>query len=543
MGEKGSLKNKLKDFFKIQKKLKQKKKLEQEVKQIKEIEKRKKRKTKLLIIIGYLGNLITFPLTQKKKNYKTTNPQKSNSIYNKNGNEKFQKTNSNYNKINPLKPEKINILKENKEIKQKQTNFIIKLNNTSLEKIKKNINCNSYLNQQSINKQPTLKKSQTKQNNSMNQKLINSKEKEKNKYVANAIVAGALASHFVGKVSKEILNATSSIFTDIPKDDTIDQQQEYSNLKKEKNMIDNSFPNNFIESIDNNLKKDRPIYPEIGTINDNVKTPIKNNIQSIEYLNQTVNTTLEKNKNIKKINQNNQPQGSIKEEIKIEENKISKEDINVKENTTSKEKISHDKVNELEKEQLNENFKLATIDIKNAFQIINNDISKQEMELEQIKHYLQNIDQKEKKLISIVKEKAFALLNPVFSLFQNTIFGKLVHSIIMNHRIKYMRKITNQQYQIKYYNLKNILKNIHSQKEIMINNIKINNNSLEEIESLKFELLKLNTDSLEVLKTLQYLTNLENNIIKQNNKIKSQIEKANELEEKGKVKIKKLKAS
>ena len=35
MGEKGSLKNKLKDFFKIQKKLKQKKKLEQEVKQIK----------------------------------------------------------------------------------------------------------------------------------------------------------------------------------------------------------------------------------------------------------------------------------------------------------------------------------------------------------------------------------------------------------------------------------------------------------------------------------------------------------------------------
>ena len=77
----------------------------------------------------------------------------------------------------------------------------------------------------------------------------------------------------------------------------------------------------------------------------------------------------------------------------------------------------------------------------------------------------------------------------------------------------------------------------------MINNIKINNNSLEEIESLKFELLKLNTDSLEVLKTFQYLTNLENNIIKQNNKIKSQIEKANELEEKGKVKIKKLKAS
>ena len=68
----------------------------------------------------------------------------------------------------------------------------------------------------------------------MNQKLINSKEKEKNKYVANAIVAGALASHFVGKVSKEILDAASSIFTDIPKDDAIDQQQEYSNLKKEK---------------------------------------------------------------------------------------------------------------------------------------------------------------------------------------------------------------------------------------------------------------------------------------------------------------------
>ena len=77
----------------------------------------------------------------------------------------------------------------------------------------------------------------------------------------------------------------------------------------------------------------------------------------------------------------------------------------------------------------------------------------------------------------------------------------------------------------------------------MINNIKINNNSLEEIESLKMELLKLNIESLEVLKTFQYLTNLENNIIKQNNKIKSQIEKANKLEEKGKVKIKKLKAS
>ena len=77
----------------------------------------------------------------------------------------------------------------------------------------------------------------------------------------------------------------------------------------------------------------------------------------------------------------------------------------------------------------------------------------------------------------------------------------------------------------------------------MINNIKINNNSLEEIESLKMELLKLNIDSLEVLKTFQYLTNLENNIIKQNNKIKFQIEKANELEKKGNIKIKKLKAS
>ena len=87
------------------------------------------------------------------------------------------------------------------------------------------------------------------------------------------------------------------------------------------------------------------------------------------------------------------------------------------------------------------------------------------------------------------------------------------------------------------------MKNINSQKEIMINNIKINNNSLEEIESLKMELLKLNIDSLEVLKTFQYLTNLENNIIKQNNKIKFQIEKANELEKKGNIKIKKLKAS
>ena len=515
MGEKGSLKNMLKDFFKIQKKLKKKKELEQEEKQIKEIEKRKKRKAKILIIIGYLGSLITFPFTKKRKNTPTNSS--PNSTYIKNSKTKLQNINSNY---NIQRPQNINLIKLNKK-KQIQNKPIAKVNNTSFQKIKPNF----YLNQQSINKQPTLIKSQTKQNNSTSQKI--KKDNRNNKYVANAVIVGALASHFAGKVSKEILNSVNTIFTDIPENNITNEHEEYSNLKI--NRIDNSSTNNFIKiQHDNNLT-----HNKINTINDKVNTSSKHNEHGIEQVSQTINIALEYKENIKETTQkeNNQPQNHIREESNIKK-------INI-----SKEKIDHNKTSELKSEQLNENFKLPTIDIKNAFQMINNDISKQEMELEQIKQYLQNTDPKEQKLISIIKEKTFTLLNPVFSLFQNTIFGKLVHSVIINHRIKYIRKITNQQYQIKYYNLKTILKNINSQKEIMINNIKINNNSLEEIESLKMELLKLNIESLEVLKTFQYLTNLENNIIKQNNKIKSQIEKANELEKKGKIKIKKLKAS
>ena len=196
----------------------------------------------------------------------------------------------------------------------------------------------------------------------------------------NAVIVGALASHLAGKVSKEIWNSVNTIFTDIPENNITNEHEEYSNLKI--NRIDNSSTNNFIKIQDeNNLT-----HNKIDTINDKVNTSSKHNKHGIEQVSQTINIALEYKEEIKETTQkeNNQSQNHIREES------------NMKKINISKEKIDHNKTSELKNEQLNENFKLPTIDIKNAFQMINNDISKQEMELEQIKQYLQNTDQKEK---------------------------------------------------------------------------------------------------------------------------------------------------
>lgn len=456
MGEKGSHKNKLKDFFRILKKKKEKQIKEQETKK-----KRLKEKNilkKILIIIGYFGNVITYPLTKeynpKDKKPETNFPSKKNNV------SKFEK------QFIVNKNEIIFDSKKKKEFKK-----IYKFQNYNDSNLK-----------QSIHKKETIQKNELIQNNKSKKKkrdLIfttnhtsikktndstHSEITLKERVIPKVLVAGGLASHTLGSVSKEVIETIQNVMNQVKNNE--------NNLTEQKKEL-------------------------------NINIIKKNNINLRNIENEKTN------EQEKFLNEEKMQEKSLKPDIKEKRNDLKP-------------------------------ILLSINEIETSNSIIKNDIEKEENEWFYIEHSLKLLDENKKKkfIPSIIQKKSFDILSLPIPFLKNSWLSKIVNSIIINHRIKRMKKLINKEYKVEYYNLKKILSNIDNQKDIILKNIRINKNSLEEIENLKEELLKINDNSLEVRKANRYLAQIELDLINQNRKLKEQLEQNKNLEEKGKEKIK-----
>ena len=490
MGEKGSHKNKLKDFFRILKKKKEKQIKEQETKK-----KRLKEKNilkKILIIIGYFGNVITYPLTKeynlKDKKPETNFPSKKNNvskfekqfIVNKNEiifdskkKKEFKKiyTFQNYNDSNLKqsihKKETIqkNELIQNNKSKKKKRDLIFTTNHTSIKKI--NDNTHSEI---------TLKE----------------------RVIPKVLVAGGLASHTLGSVSKEVIETIQNVMNPVK-----NNENNLTEQKKELN-IDIIKKNNInLRNIENEKANEQVIQNKKHFENqDEIRNPDKEKTEIV---------VSKKNEQEKFLNEEKMQEKSLKPDMKEKRNDLKP-------------------------------ILLSINEIETSTSIIKNDIEKEENEWFYIERSLKLLDENKKKkfIPSIIQRKSFDILSLPIPFLKNSWLSKIVNSIIINHRIKRMKKLINKEYKVEYYNLKKILSNIDNQKDIILKNIRINKNSLEEIENLKEELLKINDNSLEVMKANRYLAQIELDLINQNRKLKEQLEQNKNLEEKGKEKIKTL---
>lgn len=485
MSEKGSLKNKLKDFFKIQKKLLEKKKLEKEEKK-----KRKKQfysgsKIFLIKLFSYLGLCISYFLFNQKKK-PLINKNLSKKITLSSEIKKEVKIKNISKKNSPLQEKKIIMKQEN----LKNIKFPCDIKAKIPEKEKPNITekdskyvnkpINNHIDQKVItnlkDEKQDIRKNENKAidkpiNNHINEKVITNFEnisnfKEKNlieekkkqetdtlkKIASQTIIIGALSSHLVGKVSKEIIKSI-----------------QYS--KKE------------------NLSFNKPFILEHKKLEpDEI---VQNNISN--------NLVNEKNKN-----------------------------------------------EEQEEKQNLDTFYVRIEEIKMAHNIIQEELLEQEFEIEKLKEQLKNVSEQERKKIKLTSlknttSKLLDFFNPFRYLFRNSFISKLTHSILINHRVKKMRRIIENENKVKYYNIKKILKEIKDKKDIIEKNIYINLSTLEEINALRNDLLREDSNSLEIIQILKDLIILEKGIIEKNKKLEKELEKTKELEEKGKVKIKEFK--
>lgn len=509
MGEKGSHKNKLKDFFRILKKKKEKEKKKQEAKKKNLNEKNILKK--ILMIIGYFGTIITYPLTKKsksknekkdsisvslKKNTPIVEKQSTgtkkihleketviqNEIEKKDSIKKiFHHSNLNFNQ--PIKKEKF-ILQRNKQIDIKQP-----INEKEITK--------KYISIQSDKIEETKKKAIS----NINQKQIYDKKQNHQTYPSTSLketimpkvlIAGGLASHALDSVSKEIMETIQDVM---------------SPNKENKNTLMGQL------AIEKN---------EIEKTNVQEKQIFENKNKKIQ------NAKYEK----KQILEDNTEIHIIKKDLN---DLFSNEPINEKKELAKEKKIDN-------QDQSITPIFLSITEIESSISVVKNDIEKEENEWLYIDHSLKLLDEKKKKKLipSIIQRKSSDILSLPIPFLKNSWIAKITHSIIVNHRIKRMKKLIYKEYKIEYYNLKKILENIDNHKDIILKNISINKNSLEEIEKLKAELLKINDNSLEVIKANQYLSQIELDLIKQNKKLKEQLEQNKKLEEKGKEKIKVL---
>ena len=464
MGEKGSLKYRIKDFFKIKKYLLEKKKREkqdkkQRKKQFSYYSRPKIFITKLLSCLGLCISYFFFH--EKRKSLNNRNSKKKLILC---SDKKESKKEIKITKKNiPFQKEKI-IIKRKKEhlinIKlpqdiQIKVSKVVKEKNKESEDIFKQENKKEIVNSKEIN---TCKK-QLKNLNKENIQEV----KPLKKFASKAIIMGALGSHFIGKVSKEVIESIS-----------------YNNDQK-KELLFTTTPNI-------------------------------------------------KEKNLESKNQ------------KIVEKKI--DSINQEQNNEENKK--NDKIYPQEIRQELEPFYVRVDEIKTAHEIVQKDLLEQEFDIERIKEHLKTVTEQEGKKIKLnaIKNTASKLINfinPFHYLFKNTFISKLVHSILINHKVKKMRRILEKENKVKYYNIKKILKEIKDRKDIIQKNIYINLNTLEEINILKNDLLKEDYNILEVVEILEDLKKIEINILEKNKKLQEELEKTKELEEKGKVKIKEFK--
>lgn len=476
MQEKGSLINKIKDFFKIQK-LKSKKRKEKEEKKKKKEQIRfySRKKIVLLTIIGLFIGLFE-PRKKQKQNIMKINNKitiielKLDKTLVKEEIEKIEEKVSNINF--ELKKLKLKNKDEAKKIETKLISINRKIEHKKEEIEKKSIinrktkkeNNNTPVKEAKKNKiEQNLKKEQPENNiNENKQSIIVSPLNKKG--MSSVVIIGGLSAHVIGKVFKEV---TDGLY--------------FSNSEvKEKKKFDDTKKQDVDQDLESKDNKEENYYNQIIQI------------------------------------------------------KKQKEVSNKKENNKFKEKWILDKQ-----------------DISISLNIIQKELMEQEKEIEQFRINIMNMNFESKKRIILSKVGFLmkGIINITFSflpikLFKNKFVGTITSAIILNSRIKCLKRIMNgENNQIKLNNYKYILNEIKGKRDALLKTKEININSLNELESIKKEIMtkyEIDLDNPEIMEILDNLNKTKEKILKYNEKIDKKIEKNKEMELNQKQKIKKL---
>lgn len=573
MGEKGSLKNRIKDFFKIRKK-RMKKKQKEELILKKKIEqeriknKRRYSRTKIIftIIGGYFLTSIGYLITKKKTSTENTYI-KLNKLENQ------IETVDNHIELEHIKEETYVV--QDEIIKNKTINFKLdKKINKIVEKVEK--------------KQEAIKINKHDDNlKEIKTEMVKEQEHEKNSVVVkeNIIKFDSNIDELI-KIEKsvdKVTNATEieklkekiSIYenrnlTDDEKEiikrikAKIEEknkkinnvEKEILKISKEKEEIKQTTNNNYLEN-----KKVLPALLIVGGMSAHIVGKVsKEIINSIKFEednldeNKEIDSKIENQDEMKEnddvIINDFSSENEVDNNKKKEENKIINEPPVVNKEKEDSEKIDKPKIEEKTNISLDK-FYISVEEIRKADEIIKKQILIEKKEIEEIQIKLLKIEPKvrKKSFLNIIGKRIadFSLAFTPFAIFKNKLIGGLVGAVILNHRIKNTRKI-NQKVEINYYyNVKYILKSIIDKKDILEKTININFNSISEIGKLRDDILKeidYDFDKYpEVFNIINKLNLEEEKLRKKNEELEKQLEKIKKLEEKGKVKIKKIENS
>lgn len=574
MREKGSLINKIKVRFRILKEKRKKKKEEEKLKKIKkeiEILERKRKeiiynrsKVTFMTLLGlFLG---IFESKKKKTEYKKIEEELRNIEINIKDvkNEDYLKetviklekveniikniTIPNFKKIEITK--KTNDLRESIEIKKEELKEGKKINVKELNIIDENIEKQTQIN---LYKFKDSKK---------NEKIIISSFEDLFKQLNDLYDDINLENgndikkyqNKLDKINKEFKKYENEVdYKDyvlfrFKLDDTsklINSKLKVENEEKlEKIIIDNNIEQDSKnQSIENNKIVSNTIV--VGGLFANASYHlVKEIISSIPYNVETQEKELEEQDNDIKIEYKEELKNNITDQIKINNIEVLKEEVINKENKELQEKKQDDKKEKIKvknKEILKDKNLIYSNDFKLSSDLIFNDLKEQEKELEEIDKKFNNLKISKINLF-IKKALNIAVSFLPIKLFKNKLIGTLTSGLILNNRLKYIRKLTNSyDKEIILYNYKNILKEIKGNIDCLEKIKMISIDSLEQIEIIRNNILNDYQDSLEdeeVKNVLNHLKELELDITKKILKIEKEEEKLKKAEEKGKQKIK-----
>lgn len=567
MREKGSLINKIKVRFRILKEKRKKKKEEEKLKKIKkeiEILERKRKeiiynrsKVTFMTLLGlFLG---IFESKKKKTEYKKIEEELRNIEINIKDvkNEDYLKetviklekveniikniTIPNFKKIEITK--KTNDLRESIEIKKEELKEGKKINVKELNIIDENIEKQTQIN---LYKFKDSKK---------NEKIIISSFEDLFKQLNDLYDDINLENgndikkyqNKLDKINKEFKKYENEVdYKDyvlfrFKLDDTsklINSKLKVENEEKlEKIIIDNNIEQDSKnQSIENNKIVSNTIV--VGGLFANASYHlVKEIISSIPYNVETQEKELEEQDNDIKIEYKEELKNNIIDEIKVEL-KDNKDEEKLQE---IKYAVKKEKIEIKNKEIFKEKKLIFLNDFKLSSDLIFNDLKEQEKELEEIDKKFNNLKISKINLF-IKKALNIAVSFLPIKLFKNKLIGTLTSGLILNNRLKYIRKLTNSyDKEIILYNYKNILKEIKGNIDCLEKIKMISIDSLEQIEIIRNNILNDYQDSLEdeeVKNVLNHLKELELDITKKILKIEKEEEKLKKAEEKGKQKIK-----
>lgn len=264
---------------------------------------------------------------------------------------------------------------------------------------------------------------------------------------------------------------------------------------------------------------------------------VKEIISSIPYNVETQEKELEEQDNDIKIEYKEELKNNIIDEIKVEL-KDNKDEEKLQE---IKYAVKKEKIEIKNKEIFKEKKLIFLNDFKLSSDLIFNDLKEQEKELEEIDKKFNNL--KISKINLFIKKALNVAISflPI-KLFKNKFIGALTSGLILNNRLKYIRKLTNSyDKEIILYNYKNILKGIKDNLDCLEKIKMISIDSLEQIEIIRNNILndyQEYLDAEEIKNALNHLKELELDITKKILKIEKEEEQLKKVEEKGKQKIK-----